>query len=334
VTDRLGSVRANTNGERFAYFPYGEERTNTADNREKFGTYFRDPSSIGPGYQDYADQRYYGVGSGRFYTPDPSSDSWDSANPGSWNSYAYAGADPINFYDPDGLAASNCGDSHLDYNGYDIGTISQVLKLDANITILAKTEFTEAGHSSGPDSHAEEDLIGEVIMNRWALVNGYYYLFPTAGRPPLNVTADWGSPGGGIDSVTQNGQFAVWDGSSLTTSAQNNWNGALGSAFNSRLCNDLAWAIGSAISFISSPTVNLYADLSTGLIPLAFNSGNFRVPGYMQEIGSLGDSNVFYGAPQGDFSANLMPLPRPRPVRPTKPPSKPGRAKGGPIQVQ
>ena len=26
VTDRLGSVRANSNGERFAYYPYGEER--------------------------------------------------------------------------------------------------------------------------------------------------------------------------------------------------------------------------------------------------------------------------------------------------------------------
>jgi hypothetical protein len=43
VTDRLGSVRANSNGERMRYFPYGDERTSMADGREKFGTYFRDP---------------------------------------------------------------------------------------------------------------------------------------------------------------------------------------------------------------------------------------------------------------------------------------------------
>jgi hypothetical protein len=57
VTDRLGSVRANGQGEQFAYYPYGEERTSTVDGREKFGTYFRD--GIG---QDYADQRNYDSG--------------------------------------------------------------------------------------------------------------------------------------------------------------------------------------------------------------------------------------------------------------------------------
>ena len=38
VTDRLGSVRGNSNGERFTYYPYGEERTSTVDGRDKFGT--------------------------------------------------------------------------------------------------------------------------------------------------------------------------------------------------------------------------------------------------------------------------------------------------------
>ncbi|MCX6633446.1 MAG: hypothetical protein NTW28_38105 [Candidatus Solibacter sp.] len=37
VTDRLGSVRA-SGTERMTYYPYGEERTTTADGREKFGT--------------------------------------------------------------------------------------------------------------------------------------------------------------------------------------------------------------------------------------------------------------------------------------------------------
>jgi hypothetical protein len=69
VTDRLGSVRANSNGERMSYFPYGEERTSMKDGREKFGTYFRDPAANGG--LDYADQRYYARAGGRFLTPDP-----------------------------------------------------------------------------------------------------------------------------------------------------------------------------------------------------------------------------------------------------------------------
>ncbi len=50
LTDRLGSVRAKSNGENLSYFPWGEERgTGTADGRTKFAGYFRDV----PG-QDYA----------------------------------------------------------------------------------------------------------------------------------------------------------------------------------------------------------------------------------------------------------------------------------------
>ncbi len=52
LTDRLGSVRANSNGESFSYFPWGEERgTGTADGRTKFAGYYRDQ----PG-QDYANR--------------------------------------------------------------------------------------------------------------------------------------------------------------------------------------------------------------------------------------------------------------------------------------
>jgi len=56
------------------------------------------------------------------------------------------------------------------------------------------------------------------------------------------------------------------------------------------------WAVGSAIAFISSPTVNLYYDAKTNLAPLAFNLAICSPP-YMQKIGSFGDANVFYGAP-------------------------------------
>ncbi len=108
TTDRLGSVRKNGNSETFKYLPYGEELTSTADGREKFATYLRD-SGVGTEYGlDYADQRYYDRGSGRFLTVDPGGISTaDPRNPGSWNRYAYVNGDPVNFNDSTGLVANS-----------------------------------------------------------------------------------------------------------------------------------------------------------------------------------------------------------------------------------
>jgi RHS repeat-associated protein len=113
VTDRLGSVRA-SGYERMSYYPYGEEKTSTADGREKFGTYTRDNPAT-----DYADQRYYAVGMGRFQTPDPYRNSAGPGDPGSWNRYAYVGGDPINFGDPSGRIRMSCDDPGADgiYDG-------------------------------------------------------------------------------------------------------------------------------------------------------------------------------------------------------------------------
>jgi RHS repeat-associated protein len=109
VTDRLGSVRANTQGEKFAYYPYGEERTVTVDSREKFGTYFRD--GVG---QDYAMARYYGSGTGRFWSPDPGGvRAVRPGNPTSWNRYAYVGGDPANGIDPSGRNEYVIGDETI-----------------------------------------------------------------------------------------------------------------------------------------------------------------------------------------------------------------------------
>jgi RHS repeat-associated protein len=78
---------------------YGAEvGTETGEGRVKFGTYTRDSAGV-----DYADQRYYGAGMGRFLTSDPLGMS--AANlkaPGSWNRYAYVRGDPINFYNRTG----------------------------------------------------------------------------------------------------------------------------------------------------------------------------------------------------------------------------------------
>jgi RHS repeat-associated protein len=93
VVDRLGSVVSG--GRR--YFPYGEERTPTANGQDKFATYYRDVNGL-----DYAEQRYYNGQWGRFTSPDPYKASASTTNPQSWNRYAYVEGDPINYYDPKG----------------------------------------------------------------------------------------------------------------------------------------------------------------------------------------------------------------------------------------
>ena len=91
--DRVGSVGK--------YFPYGEERNNPQlpNDTVKFATYTRD-SATG---LDYADQRYYTSGIGRFTSVDPYPPKGGKQSPAAWNRYSYTGGDPINGYDPNGL---------------------------------------------------------------------------------------------------------------------------------------------------------------------------------------------------------------------------------------
>jgi RHS repeat-associated protein len=70
LTDRLGSTRA-VNGVPRNYYPFGEEiGTPTANNTYKFASTYRD-STTG---LDYAMNRYYASGMGRFLTADPLAD--------------------------------------------------------------------------------------------------------------------------------------------------------------------------------------------------------------------------------------------------------------------
>ena len=78
--------------------------------RDKFGTYFRD--AVG---QDYADQRYYNAGMGRFFNVDPGGIKTASpSRPSSWNRYSYVESDPINSSDRHGLfLCSGCGTTRI-----------------------------------------------------------------------------------------------------------------------------------------------------------------------------------------------------------------------------
>ncbi len=101
TADRLQSKGNGSN-----YYPYGESKTSTSgDDREGFATYTRDEKSG----LDYADQRWYASGVGRFGSVDPyksnSGGAGDSNDSMSWNKYTYVLSDPIGFYDPEGLWA-------------------------------------------------------------------------------------------------------------------------------------------------------------------------------------------------------------------------------------
>jgi RHS repeat-associated protein len=118
--DRLDSVRVknNSSSEVSSYYPFGEERTATSQNRPKFATYFRD----GTAGLDYAQQRYYSSTLGRFLTPDPYGGSAKPESSQSWNRYAYVNNDPINNIDPSGLGKCppndpNCIDVYGDAPG-------------------------------------------------------------------------------------------------------------------------------------------------------------------------------------------------------------------------
>ncbi len=333
VYDRLGSAKYNqSNNQAQSFYPYGEDRGTVEPNDElKFATYTRDAATG----LDYADQRYYASNFGRFMSPDPAgAGAADVRNPTTWSMYTYANTDPLNYYDPDGLDTT-CADTSFAYAGTPLGITQDALDDEGqSVTDLAETMYTESGQGPSSNSTQEEAEIGAVIMNRWLLVNGYWYLYPYAGSGPLSVSPYWGTPGGIANIVQAPSQFVVWSGGSLTSSAQSNLNAVLNSSPDSKTCQDLQVAIGAAIEYASLPVTQVYTDiaLNTGLVLLAFNSNPAKnpVPSWMQEVGSFGDKNVFFGAPFSDFSQTLRPLPKP-PRRPHRPHSP---RHGGAILVQ
>jgi RHS repeat-associated protein len=99
TADRLQSKGNGSN-----YYPYGESKSSTAgDDREGFATYTRDEKSG----LDYADQRWYASGVGRFTSPDPymaeRGGGHSLLRPSSFGRYAYVEGNPASYFDPLGL---------------------------------------------------------------------------------------------------------------------------------------------------------------------------------------------------------------------------------------
>ncbi len=122
TSDHLGSPRINTDANgaviaRHDYHPFGEEiytaqRTTglnyAADTvRKQFTSYERDNETN----LDFAKARYHNYNLGRFQSPDPIIISRKRIrNPQLWNSYSYAGNNPLKYVDPDGLERIKLGD--------------------------------------------------------------------------------------------------------------------------------------------------------------------------------------------------------------------------------
>jgi RHS repeat-associated protein len=110
--------RLHSKGDGSKFYPYGESRTSAAgDDREQFATYTRDQ---GTGL-DYADQRWFVSGLGRFGSSDPYFTIEMMQEPNGWNRYIYVASDPVTYYDPLGLyycsaEYHNCGNGGGGYN--------------------------------------------------------------------------------------------------------------------------------------------------------------------------------------------------------------------------
>jgi RHS repeat-associated protein len=182
--DRLQSVGK--------YFPYGEDRyspnpANPTNDQEKFATYTRDSVSG----LDYALNRYYSAGMGRFMTPDPYRGSAQPTLPQTMNRYSYVQDDPANLIDPTGLDA--CGDFPI--AGTDL-TIDDEVNADTGQGHYIDLVWHEAGvlSQAGGDVTAWTEgfeYIAQAIWDRSLILSGQVSVTGGNGVVYAGATAQW-----------------------------------------------------------------------------------------------------------------------------------------------
>ena len=240
-------------------------------------------------------------------SPDPAgAGAADVRNPTTWSMYTYANTDPLNYYDPDGLDTT-CADTSFAYAGTPLGTTQDALDDEGqSVTDLAETMYTESGQGPSSNSTQEEAEIGAVIMNRWLLVNGYWYLYPYAGSGPLSVSPYWGTPGGISEHCSGSEPIRCLERRLIDElrAVQPERRAEFQPGF-----QDMSRPSSShwRRNPIRLPACNagLYRYCSkyrTRLLAFNSNPAKNPVPSWMQEVGSFGDKNVFFGAPFSDFS--------------------------------
>lgn len=153
-TDHLGSTRLMTEVNQSIYdsmdfLPFGEQIAGGSSSSHKFTGYPRDSESN----LDYATFRHYSSRQGRLMQPDPYNLGAVTANPQSWNGYAYVMNNPLRGIDPLGL---NCVWDDGSYDASDdpvTGTMS-------GCTSQGGTWFDEITGDWSPGANAT--LAGEI----------------------------------------------------------------------------------------------------------------------------------------------------------------------------
>jgi RHS repeat-associated protein len=321
VMDRLGGVKLRSNiaanpqiSQNSDYYPFGEERIATPQDRTKFATYYRDNKT---GF-DYAMNRYYNNSWGRFLTPDSYGGSANLGNPLSWNRYAYVANDPINLNDPEGLM---CQDILLEgWSGINAGTrVGDFISQNSDLSIFAITVFAESRIGWDKDAADEKAAISAVIMNRWQIVNGYFDLYTrpvgTPGSGVVRVVPDWGQPDRSIKSIVYayapHQQFAVWlSPGVLDAVSDTNLKLALRSEDTSDLCLTLLQSIGTVAGFWSYRDQHPLYGPDNNTVFTSFNSreGESKSP-YETTIGQYGSNNTFYGVSNTQIWPHGLPTP-------------------------
>ena len=152
VTDALGQVNS-----RRDFMPFGEEiaRANYGSDsvRQKFTGYEKDTETG----LDFAEARYYNNTHGRFTAVDPLLASGKSANPQSFNRYAYTMNNPTNLVDPSGLIPAGC-----------IGCNRKPNKLPKRQLPFQKEELPE-------------DLVNDISRSKRTLPDGRWHLHQNNG---------------------------------------------------------------------------------------------------------------------------------------------------------
>ena len=324
VTDRLGSVRANGQGEYFAYFPFGNERTTPeVDGRDKFGTYFRD--TVG---QDYADQRYYGATAGRFWSVDPGGiKKANAGDPMSWNRYIYVQGDPINSTDRDGLFM--CARCVNDDGGGDSGYNPPTWADGPTSPPLSDSDQPSRGSSSsnpcsfGNLSPAQQALLANVNWGSESAAAQQMFATVTADAATLglNLVAD-GFTVSSIQVVGQGGQSetelnlsggSVADlvsqmGNNFTSQAQDPLVGAPHSGYTGNYRqNTLTWSMQINTNIVAgtvqididpyNPSGGLAGLLGHGLLQVLPNHITGADTNYVKAANALQNRGVNVGSP-------------------------------------
>ena len=214
MTDRLGTAVTG--------YPYGTDigSTSASNDQPDFATYTKDATT---GFE-YANQRYYSAGLGRFISLDRKTSSAALGVPSSWNRYSYSLNDPPNISDPSGLdvvcvgsspdgytstSSNNSGQGEYCYsNVYDASAASGPPDPDSQVDGSDDSDQGAAGSlvDSTPMGTATpvKDTLANILAGVFGRAVLIGILFPTS----TSASDVWPPTLNPMEEITKNG--SIW----------------------------------------------------------------------------------------------------------------------------